>query len=83
VFTASGEVEVFTLGSAWLSTDATVRVREWTVKGALDLDVAGYVATTDALADSRTSFVGFGTNGNGWGNTTLNGAVDVSTTAGR
>jgi hypothetical protein len=81
VFTASGEVEVFTLGSAWLSTDAAVRVREWTVKGALDLDVAGDVATTDALADSRSSFVGFGTNGNGWGSTTLNGAVDVGTTA--
>jgi hypothetical protein len=81
VFTASGEVEVFTLGSAWLSTDAAVRVREWTVKGALDLDVAGDVATTDALADSRSSFVGFGTDGNGWGSTTLNGAVDVGTTA--
>lgn len=81
VFTASGEVEVFALGSAWLSTDAAVRVREWTVKGGLNLDVQGSVSTTDALADSRSSFVGFGTNGNGWGSTTLNGAVDVNTTA--
>lgn len=79
-FTASGEVELFALGSAWLFTDAALRVREWTVKGALNLDVEGGAATTDVLADSRGSFVGFAAGGNGWGSTTLNGTVDVSTT---
>ena len=80
-FNATGSVNVFSLASVWLQSDSPLQVREWTVKGALNLNVVGPNTTTDALAGTRSSFEGFESDTAGWNAASLNGNASVATPA--
>ena len=78
LFNATGPVDLFSLASAWLDSGSSVLLREWTVKDALNLDVAGN--TVDALAGQRSSFEGFESDPVGWNANSLNGNASIATT---
>jgi len=80
-FNATGSVNVFSLGSVWLQSGSPIQVREWTVNGALNLNVVGPNTTTDALAGTRSSFEGFESDTAGWNAASLNGNASVATPA--
>jgi hypothetical protein len=77
LFNATGPVDVFSLASAWLDSSSSLRLREWTLKGALNLNVAGN--TVDALAGQRSSFEGFDSDPAGWNANSLNGKASIAT----
>jgi hypothetical protein len=77
LFNATGPVDVFSLASAWLDSSSSLRLREWTLKGALNLNVAGN--TVDALAGQRSSFEGFDSDPAGWNANSLNGNASIAT----
>ena len=81
LFNATGSVDVFSLASVWLQSDSPLQMREWTVKGALNLNVVGPNTTTDALAGTRSSFEGFESDTAGWNAASINGNASVATPA--
>jgi hypothetical protein len=77
-FTATNGVYVFALGDAWLATDEELRIREWTIAGALDLQVVGDNSTVDQFAGKRNSFSGFNSDGTGWTATAVNSSFTLN-----
>ena len=77
-FTATDAVDVFALGDAWLSTDEELRIREWTIAGALDLQVVGANSTIDQFAGKRSSFSGFNSDGTGWTANAVNSSFTIT-----
>ena len=77
-FTATDAVDVFALGDAWLTTDEELRIREWTIAGALDLQVVGSNSMVDQFAGKRSSFSGFNSDGTGWTANAVNSSFAIT-----
>mgnify|MGYP003340774857 CR=1 FL=1 len=68
-------------GDASLTTTGPLQIGKWNVAGALQLNVTGSGAVTDALAANRSSFAGFNTKGTGWNSTTQHGSATVTSSS--